>query len=90
VQREQQRLDKHLLPIDAFYDFKKGQTVPAHPHLLPYSHIDLVFSGKNVWANLQNHNPAQIMYHLHDERQWLPLIADPLVPHALLAQDAPR
>lgn len=62
----------------------------AQKLVLPYGQVDLVMNHKNVWANLQNQNPASIYYHLHDERQWLPLIADPALPHAhLLAAAKP-
>ena len=65
VERERKRTDKHLLPIDHFYDKKSGKELEKL--VLPYSTIDLVFNHKNIWANLQNPNPAYISYHMHNE-----------------------
>lgn len=74
MEREKQRLDKHLLPNETFRDWRNNATIPSG--VLPYAQVDLIFSHKNVWANLQNANPAAIWYHLHDEKQWLPLVTD--------------
>jgi centrosomal protein CEP76 len=62
--------------------------VQANQIFLPYSQVDLIFNHKNVWANLQNQNPVSIYYHIHDETKWLPLIADPALPHVLLLEQA--
>lgn len=87
MDKEKQRHDKHLLPIEKFFDPVTGTLVPwTEPGPLPYTQIDVIFNHKNVWANLQNHNPAAIYYHLHDETKWLPLVRDPLSsPHPLLS-----
>ena len=74
-----------MYPREEFYDYLTGKKLKAEPHQLPYSHIDLIFSHKNIWANLQNNHPACIVYHLHNNRLWLPLIADPSIPNSLLA-----
>ncbi len=50
--RDAQKKDKHLYPKEKFKDFKTGFEEPANPHRLPYSHVDLIFNHKNVWANL--------------------------------------
>ena len=48
---------------------------------------------KNIWANLQNQNPACIYYNINDELKWLPLIRDlfgpahPLLTHTLEQAD---
>ena len=64
------RDDKHLLPHDKW--------VP--PKECDYGHIDLIFNSKNIWANLQHHDPCRIYYHLHDDTQWLPFVADDIYP----------
>lgn len=43
---------------------------------IPYKTLELVFNSRNVYANIQNQNPAQIRYHLHDENHWLPFISN--------------
>ena len=52
LEKEQQRLDKHLLPHDKFYDHKTGAEVLSSAAGVPYASIDLIFNHKNVWANL--------------------------------------
>ena len=68
-------MDKHLLPNETFREWRNNNaTIPAG--ILPYAQVDLIFSHKNVWANLQNANPSAIWYHLHDKKQWLPLVSE--------------
>jgi len=62
-QREKKRTDKHILPVENFYD-KIGKKLDHT--FLPYVNIDIIFNHKNIWANLQNPNPARIYYHLHN------------------------
>lgn len=81
-------MDKHLLPVESFYDKRTGKDVEGMA--LPYSTVDLVFNHKNVWANLQNPSPTHIHFHLHNEREWLPLITDLLVPHPLAREEATK
>lgn len=69
---DQKRSDKHLLPIDKFYE--KGDSNPVPSIEVPYASIDLIFNHKNAWANLQNKNPVNIHYHLHKSNKWLPFI----------------
>lgn len=59
------REDKHLLPIENFKDKKSGKILEKL--VLPYSHIDIIFNHKNIWANLQNPDPSHIFYHLHNQ-----------------------
>ena len=54
---------------------------------LPYGQIDLIFNHKNIWANLQNEDPAHIRYELHNEAQWLPFIRDDTFPHPREQED---
>jgi hypothetical protein len=56
---EASRPDQHVLPEDKF---KKGKLKVN----LPFKQIDLIFNHKNLWANLQNPDPAVIWYNLHD------------------------
>jgi len=53
---------------------------------LPFHTIDIIFNHKNIWANLQNPNPANIYYHIHDNTKWLPLITDPYDKHPLIIE----
>ena len=77
------RQDKHLLPNESFTDLK-GKKVVDDFGKLPFQSIDLIFNHKNIWANLQNQNPAVIYYHIHDNTKWLPMIADPHEEHPLI------
>ncbi|EGR30333.1 hypothetical protein IMG5_134820 [Ichthyophthirius multifiliis] len=43
---------------------------------LPYKAIQIIFNQKNVYGNINNQNPSQIYYHLHDKTQWNPFIKD--------------
>jgi hypothetical protein len=43
---------------------------------IPYETIDVIFNGKNMWANFQNPHPNYIFYNLHREKQWRPYIFD--------------
>ena len=54
----------------------EGKLKVAKTEKLPYQQIDVIFNHKNVWANLQNPDPAKIHYHIHDIEAWLPLIED--------------
>ena len=65
---ELMRKDKHLLPVDKFYDNKTGRQVKDDFDKLPFSSVDIIFNHKNVWANLQNPNPAKIMFNIHDNK----------------------
>ena len=53
------------------------------PIKLPFASLDILFNHKNVWANLQNADPAKIMYHIHDEMKFLPLVLDPDHKHEI-------
>lgn len=77
------RQDKHLLPNESFFDLKNKKVVDDFGKL-PFQSIDLIFNHKNIWANLQNPDPAVIFYHIHDNTKWLPLIADPTDEHPLI------
>jgi hypothetical protein len=78
IQQEQDRADKHRLPRNAeFLDPVTGAK-PVDDFKLPFQAIDIIFNHKNIWANLQDQNPQNIFYHIHDEEQWLPLISDPI------------
>eukprot|EP00347_Sterkiella_histriomuscorum_P007723 403347806 len=85
IEREKKRVDKHIWPVETFYDKRYGRN--AEKVVLPYSQIDVIFNHKNIWANLQNPNPAQIYFHLHNESQWLPLISDLNIKHPLILQE---
>lgn len=41
---------------------------------LPYATMEIVFNQKNVFANLGNQNPQQILYHFHKDEDWLPFV----------------
>lgn len=66
---------KHLLPKDFYVNGdrsnKYNDTVK-----LPMPSLDIIFNHKNIWANLQNHNPNHIKFHLHKIEDWMPLIHD--------------
>ena len=82
-EENKERKDKHLLPVETFYklgEVEKKRNEAPKVELL-YSEIDLIFNHKNIWANLQCHDPAQIYYGLHKDEYWLPLIRDPIYPH---------
>ena len=83
--RDAQKKDKHLYPKEKFTDFKTGKDEPSNHDRVPYSHVDLIFNHKNIWANLQNHHPSCIEYHLHNNRQWLPLISDTGILNTLIS-----
>ncbi len=42
--------------------------------VLPYKTIDVIFNKRNIWLNLQNHNPVGIIYDIYDQNRWFPLI----------------
>ena len=77
---ELMREDRHLLPVEKFIDPLTGEKVDDK-FKLPFGSIDVIFNHKNIWANLQNPNPQVIMYHIHDNLKWLPLIHDPFDEH---------
>ena len=54
---EMMRPDKHLLPVEEFHDPVTGEVVVDDFDKLPFHTIDLMFSHKNIYANLQNSNP---------------------------------
>lgn len=83
--KDAQKKDKHLYPKEKFKDFKTGLEEPSNRHRVPYSHVDLIFNHKNVWANLQNEHPSCIEYHIHNNRQWLPLISDTGILNTLIS-----
>lgn len=79
-----------MLPIDIFKDPHNGKRIDDKEEnkeffekekyfRLPFGTIDLIFNHKNIWANLQNQDPARIYYHIHDDTKWLPLIVEPLM-----------
>jgi len=82
AKRETKRVDKHLLPVENFYDKKSGKAPESV--VLPYANIDLIFNHKNIWANLQNPDPAHVYFHIHNEQQWLPLITDINITHPIV------
>ncbi|TNV87010.1 hypothetical protein FGO68_gene4983 [Halteria grandinella] len=88
LEREKQRLDKHLLPVEYFKSWKTGSGENLPAGVLPYAQIDLLFNHKNIWANLQCANPSAIWYHIHDEKQWLPLITDTQIQHPILSNNS--
>jgi len=49
IRKEAGREDKHVLPIEVFYDQEENKLENID---LPYIQIDLIFNHKNVWANL--------------------------------------
>ena len=79
---EANRKDKHLLPRGE--DMGKEGKVD---YVLPFKQIDLIFNHKNIWANLQNQDPMQIFYHIHDKEQWHPLIEDPDLLHPFVKKE---
>ena len=81
IRNEKMRADKHLLPVEKFTDPVTKKKVVDDFGKLPFHTVDLIFNHKNIWANLQNPNPQVIMYHIHDETKWLPLVTDPDEPH---------
>ena len=85
---ERRRKDKHLLPQEKkmFKDPATGKVVKDEFTKLPFQSIDIIFNHKNVWANLQNPNPAVIFYHIHDETKWMPLVSEPYIKHPLVKQ----
>jgi len=86
---ERQRPDKHLLPVEKkeFRDPKTGKQVEDEWGKLPFQTIDIIFNHKNIWSNLQNPNPAAILYHIHDNTKWLPYVFEPLVKHPKIIED---
>lgn len=42
--------------------------------ILPYKTIDIIFNKRNIWMNLQHHNPAGIFYDIWDRDRWFPVI----------------
>jgi len=43
---------------------------------LPYDSIEVVFNMDNLWRNIQNHNPACIMYTFENEKEWVPFLSN--------------
>mmetsp|Transcript_35916 Transcript_35916/g.55150 ORF Transcript_35916/g.55150 Transcript_35916/m.55150 type:complete len:310 (-) Transcript_35916:249-1178(-) len=86
IKKEKMRPDKHLLPIEKFIDPVTKKKVVDDFGKLPFHTIDLIFNHKNIWANLANPNPQLIMYNIHDNTKWLPLIADPDEPHPKIVE----
>jgi len=80
--KERCRDDRYILPVEVFKD-PTNKNKKVKDIKLPFSTVDLIFNHKNVWCNLQNENPAKIMYHIHDEMKWLPLILDPDHKHEI-------
>ena len=77
LEEQKQEIDKQMkessvnfLSVDIFKD-KSGQVITNEPKL-PYETIDLIFNRNNVYANMQYHDPAHIMYNLYDKNAWLP------------------
>jgi len=42
--------------------------------ILPYKTIDAVFNKKNIWINLQNPDPARILYDLYNNKRWMTVL----------------
>lgn len=78
---ELMRPDKHLLPVEEFNDPITGAVVVDDFDKLPFHTVDIIFNHKNIYANLQNSNPREILYEIHDMAKWLPLIRDPDIEH---------
>jgi hypothetical protein len=41
----------------------------------------MIFNSKNIWVNLQYHNPNQIWYDLWNEEKWIGLVRETKIPH---------
>jgi hypothetical protein len=46
-----------------------------------FDKIRMIFNSKNIWINLQYHNPNQILYDLWNEEQWIGLVRENKIPH---------
>jgi len=42
--------------------------------ILPYKTLDVIFNKRNIWLNIQNHNPAGILFDIWDRDRWYPLL----------------
>jgi centrosomal protein CEP76 len=64
-----------LSKIKEFVNFSmpKRSDVKIRNDVLPYKTIDVIFNKRNIWINLQHHNPAGIFYDIYDRDRWLPL-----------------
>lgn len=48
--------------------------VALSPVSVPYSRLDVVFNHRNLWANVQDADPALIKYDLDDLSAWQPFV----------------
>ena len=72
---QKKREDRHVLPQDFG---SKGRIVDVNGQetKVRYGKIGMIFSSKNIWVNLQYHNPNQISYDL-----WDGLVRESKIPH---------
>ena len=62
-EQEENDPDKHLRPITEFMDDDGNVVVDEEE--LPYASIELLINNRNVFANMKNHDPSKIFYHIH-------------------------
>lgn len=72
------KLEAHRKPIEEFYD-EKGEKIVEDFNDLPYATIELMANNRNVFANLNNHDPSKIYYHIHKPNEWLPFLLIPKI-----------
>jgi len=62
--------DKHLQPIDFSHLYSENDETVT----FPYHSIELIFNNRNVWGNMQNHDPNSIYFDVQDPDKWFPYV----------------
>ncbi|KRX11165.1 C2 domain [Pseudocohnilembus persalinus] len=81
TQKEQNEQNDQKLKFNKVAIFKdiNDKELKIYPDL-PYRTVEIVFNSRNIYANLRNQNPPQILYHLFDEDHWFPFIQNKYQP----------
>ena len=56
--------EQNLVATDDFKN-EKGMLIDNNINL-PFETIDIIFNRRNIYANIQYHDPAHIKYNLYD------------------------
>jgi len=56
--------EQYLLPVD---EFKDDAGVHLNNVLLPFETIDVIFNRRNIYANLQFHDPCHMKYNIYQK-----------------------